>query len=90
MPSTATSSHTSALCAGPSFVVGAGLPTMRVQYASLSPDSVERLVAGQHRQRRQCQLLGKHVGQLQFVGEVILAVGGRYRDGFCDHAGEQR
>src|ERR1700687_5548844 len=43
--STATSSHTNALCPGPGLVVGAGLPRMRVQYASLSPDSVSSVLS---------------------------------------------
>ena len=38
--SNATSSHTLAACPAPSFVVGAVVPTIRVQYPSRSPDRV--------------------------------------------------
>jgi len=44
--STATSSHTSALSPGPTFVVGCWeLPRMRVQYASWSPARVSNILS---------------------------------------------
>ena len=43
--STATSSHTSPVCDGPSFVVGVEPPSTRVQYASPSPDRESKVLS---------------------------------------------
>ena len=88
--SSETSSHTAADCAGPSFVVDAGFPdhTCPVRQP-LARQVQQRPVCGAHVDRCQRHLLVEHIGQLQFVGQVHLAVGGGHRDRCRDGTGNQ-
>ena len=63
--------------------MGVGVPRIRVQLASWSPDWLSKDdVAIKDRQRGKRDFLGEDVGQLNFVGEVDPTVSRGHRNGW--------